>query len=273
MRVLRVRYNDKVFYAALHQSADGQGGQKLEVQCLNKELGFNDLIPLQQVQVLPPVMPTKVVCVGLNYKKHAEEMGKPLPDEPMIFLKPPTAIIGSGQPIILPRDVGRVDYEGELVIVMGKTARHISAADAPQHIFGFACGNDVTARVLQKKDIQYSRAKGFDTFAPVGPWIETEVENPSALLLRTLINGAVRQESSTSDMIFEPFSIVSFVSRVMTLHPGDVIFTGTPSGIGQLSAEDEVRVDISSVGTLINTVMDEVLIPDASRTEEVDPLQ
>lgn len=273
MRVLRVRYNDRIFYAALHQTADDQGGQKLEVQCLNKELGFDELIPLQQVQVLPPVMPTKVVCVGLNYKQHAEEMNKALPDEPMLFLKPPTAIIGSGQQIILPSDVGRVDYEGELVIVIGKTARHVSVSDAPQYVFGFSCGNDVTARELQKKDIQYTRAKGFDTFAPVGPWIETEVENPSELTLRSLVNGEVCQQTSTSDMIFEPFEILSFVSRVMTLHPGDVIFTGTPSGIGQLSPSDEVRIDISSVGTLINSVVEEVIISDTPRTDKADVLQ
>ncbi len=245
----------------------------MEVYCLNKELGIEDLIPLPQVQVLPLVMPTKVVCVGLNYKKHAEEMNKPLPDEPLLFLKPPTAIIGIGQPIILPHDVGRVDYEGELVIVIGKTARHVSVEEAPQHIFGYTCGNDVTARVLQKKDIQYTRAKGFDTFAPIGPWIETEVENPSDLMLRTLVNGEVRQESSTSDMIFEPNEILSFVSRVMTLHPGDVIFTGTPSGIGQLSPSDEVRVDISVVGTLINTVEEEGFTTEAAQTEDISTLQ
>ena len=169
--------------------------------------------------------------------------------------------------------MGRVDYEGELVIVIGKTAKHVSEKDAADYIFGFACGNDVTARVLQKKDIQYSRAKGFDTFAPVGPWIETEVENPSDLTVRTLVNGEVRQEGHTGDMIFEPYEILSFVSRVMTLHPGDVIFTGTPSGIGQLSPMDEVRVDISQVGTLINSVTEEVVITDAPRTENADVLQ
>lgn len=248
MRILRVRHQNNVFYASLH---DGQ-----QVVCLNKELGYSQPIPLQELVVLPPVQPTKVVCVGTNYRAHAEEMGKTLPETPLLFMKPPSAVIGSGQPILLPPNVGRVDYEGELAIVIGKVCHHVDEADAPGCVFGYACANDISARELQKKDGQWTRAKGFDTFCPVGPWIETEVEDPSNLPIRTLINGEVRQNSSTSDMIFPPFYLVSFISRIMTLMPGDTILTGTPSGVGPLKDGDEARVEIDGVGLLINQVFD-----------------
>lgn len=261
MRVLRVRYQERVFYGALQQITPEEGAQEsgadLFVQCLNKELGFTEPIPLNQCTVVSPVMPTKMVCLAVNYRQHAEEMGQAIPDEPVLFLKPPSAVIGSGHPIVLPRASHRVDFEGELAMVIGKNCRNVAVEDVPAHIFGYACANDVTARDLQKKDGQYGRAKGFDTFAPIGPWIETEVEAPHELNLVTRVNGEICQESNTSDMIFPPLEIVSRISQIMTLFPGDVILTGTPSGVGPITAGDEVRVEIDEVGILINSVVDE----------------
>lgn len=254
MRVIRVRYQDKVFYAALLQKENEQGETALEVQCLNKDIGLTEPIPIQKVSILPAVVPTKIVCVGLNYRLHIEETGKDVPDEPVLFFKPPSAVIGNGQTIVLPPQSSRVDYEGELVIILGKTCKNAPVSEIAQHIFGYACGNDVTARDLQKKDGQFGRAKGFDTFAPIGPWIETHVSDPNDLRLVTTVNGEIKQQSTTADMLFSPFEVVSFISSVMTLHPGDVIFTGTPAGIGPLSPGDEVRVEISEVGSLINSV-------------------
>ncbi len=248
MRVLRVQYQNRSFYAAL---------VKDQVMCLDKSIGIEQPIPLADIIPLPTVTPTKVVCVGVNYKQHAEEMGHPLKDEPLIFFKPPTAVIGAGHSIVLPKGRGRVDFEGELAVIIGKTCRNISPDEVPPHIFGYACANDVTDRDLQKKDGQYARAKGFDTFCPIGPWIETEVEDLSDLTLTTSVNGEVKQQANTSDMIFNPFTLVSFISTVMTLNPGDAILTGTPSGVGPLSPGDEVRVEISGVGLLTNSVVAE----------------
>ncbi len=274
MRVLRVRFRDQVFYGALHQeTVEGQEQPRLFIQCLNKELGLDGSIPLQECAVLPPVVPTKVICVAVNYRAHAEEMGHAIPDDPVIFLKPPSAVIGSGQPIVLPAISERVDFEGELAIVLGKAGRNIAPNEVAPYVFGYACANDVTARDLQKRDGQFGRAKGFDTFCPVGPWIETQVDNPGALTLRTTVNGELRQESNTADMIFSPFEIVSRVSRVMTLLPGDVILTGTPSGVGPLATGDEVRVEIETVGTLINPVSSEAEMMKEAMDKGETPLQ
>jgi 2-keto-4-pentenoate hydratase/2-oxohepta-3-ene-1,7-dioic acid hydratase in catechol pathway len=248
MRVVRVRYKERVFYATL------EGNQ---VRCLNKDLGLNEPLPLDQVLIMPPVAPSKIICAGLNFHAHALEMDKAVPDEPVLFFKPPSAIIGAWQSIILPAQSTRVDYEGELAVVMGKVCRHVSEDQAAEYIFGYTCSNDVTARDLQAKDGLYARAKGFDTFAPVGPWIETELADPSDVTIVTRLNGEVRQEGSSADMIFSPLELVSFVSSVMTLLPGDVILTGTPPGIGPMSPGDEVQVEISGVALLINPVIAE----------------
>lgn len=248
MRVLRVRHQDKSFYASLIED---------HVVCLDRSLSYDKPVPLAEIQLLPPVAPTKVVCAAVNYRSHAEEVGRPVPDEPVLFFKPPSAVIPAGQPIVLPRASARVDYEAELAVVIGRPCRHVAPDKVAGHIFGYCCANDVTARDLQKKDGLYGRAKGFDTFAPIGPWIETEVADPGNLGIRTLVNGEVRQEGATSDMIFPVFSLVSFVSRVMTLLPGDVVLTGTPPGIGPIAAGDEVRVEIDGVGVLINPVITE----------------
>lgn len=245
MRVVRVRYEGRVFYATLEGN---------HVTCLNKDAGLNEPLPLDQITIMPPVAPSKIICSALNYHAHAMEMNKPVPDEPVLFLKPPSAVIGAWQPIILPSQSARVDFEGELAVVIGKTCRNISPDQALEYIFGYTCANDVTARDLQAKDGLYGRAKGFDTFAPVGPWIETEVPDPSDVTIVTRLNGEVRQEGSSSDMIFSPWELVSFASGVMTLLPGDVILTGTPPGIGPMSPGDEVQVEISGVALLINSV-------------------
>ncbi len=211
---------------------------------------------LAEVQLLAPCRPTKVVCIGLNYRDHAHEMGEDLPAEPILFLKPPSAVIGAGQFIIYPEWIGRMDYEAELAVVFGKRGKNISAGDAAEYIFGYTCGNDITARHLQKKDGQWSRAKSFDTFCPLGPWIATGVD-ASALDISLTVNGELKQQSSTTQLVADPAILVAFVSRVMTLEAGDVIMTGTPSGVGPLKTGDSVTVRIGSVGELTNTVIAE----------------
>lgn len=211
------------------------------------------IVPLNHAQLLAPVVPTKVVCVGLNYRGHIKEMGTELPTEPVIFLKPSTSVIGPGATIDIPPDVGRVDYEAELGVVIGRRTHRAGPELARVNILGYTCGNDVTARDLQKADGQWTRAKGFDGFCPLGPWVETDVD-PSDLLLEAYVNGERRQSARTSDMLFDVYHLVSFVSQVMTLVPGDVVLTGTPSGIGPLVAGDTVEVRIESVGSLVNAV-------------------
>jgi 2-keto-4-pentenoate hydratase/2-oxohepta-3-ene-1,7-dioic acid hydratase in catechol pathway len=210
-------------------------------------------IPVAQSKILTPCRPGKIVAVGLNYRDHARERGKPLPSEPLIFLKPPSAALPPGDSIILPPGVGRVDHEAELAIVIGRRARLLPVAEAGQAILGYTCFNDVTARELQDREIQFTRAKGFDTFAPFGPWIETDLD-PSDLSVTGSVNGVVRQNSRTRELIFPPAFLVAFISRVMTLFPGDVIATGTPAGIGPLVAGDRVEIAIEGIGTLSNPV-------------------
>jgi 2-keto-4-pentenoate hydratase/2-oxohepta-3-ene-1,7-dioic acid hydratase in catechol pathway len=210
--------------------------------------------PLEGVTLLAPSTPSKIVAVGLNYRAHAAEFDKALPEEPMLFLKPSTSVVGPGEPIVYPSHMSRrVDFEGELAAVIGRTARDVPVEDAGAHILGYTCFNDVTARDLQGRDVQYTRAKGFDTFAPMGPWIETGLD-PTDARLETRLNGVKRQDASTSDMIFNVFELLSFISRVMTLLPGDVIATGTPSGVGRMKPGDVVEVSIEGIGRLRNTV-------------------
>jgi 2-keto-4-pentenoate hydratase/2-oxohepta-3-ene-1,7-dioic acid hydratase in catechol pathway len=206
---------------------------------------------LKEVKLLPPTQPSKIVAVGLNYKDHAEEVKSKLPDEPLLFLKPSSAVIGHRDDIIYPPMSQRVDYEGELGVVIGKRAKGVSAAEADTYILGYTCFNDVTARDLQQRDKQWTRAKGFDTFAPLGPWIETEID-PLSLTLETFLNGERKQSSHTSNLIFTPRHLVSFVSQIMALYPGDVIATGTPSGIGPMKVGDTVEVVIEGIGSLVN---------------------
>jgi len=211
-------------------------------------------IPLERVQILPPVLPGKIICVGRNYPEHAKEMNAEIPRIPILFLKPPSAIIGPGQSIELPLQSSQVEYEGELAVVIGKSARHTQADDARRIIFGYTIANDVTARDLQRADGQWTRAKGFDTFCPLGPWIDTDID-PYDVLLTTHVNGQMRQMSSTRDMIFPVFQLISFITSVMTLEAGDVILTGTPAGVGPVSAGDVVKVTIEGIGELVSPVI------------------
>jgi 2-keto-4-pentenoate hydratase/2-oxohepta-3-ene-1,7-dioic acid hydratase in catechol pathway len=206
-----------------------------------------------EVRILAPVIPGKIVAIGLNYKDHAAEQGKPLPKVPMFFLKPSTAVIAPGDIVRLPRDMGRIDHEAEMALVIGRRATCVPAARAHEHILGVTCANDVTARDLQNKGMQYSLVKGFDTFAPLGPCIAVGLDS-SNLAVEGWVNGTRRQGSRTDQLVFAASELVEYVSHIMTLEPGDVISTGTPSGIGPLADGDIVTVKVEGVGELTNTV-------------------
>ncbi len=211
--------------------------------------------PLADVRLLAPVIPrSKVVGIGRNYAAHAAEMGSALPDEPMMFLKPNTSVVGPGDPVFHPKQSAEVHYEGELAVVIGRICRDVAPERVAEVIYGYTIGNDVTARDLQRSDVQFTRAKGFDSFCPLGPWIETELDT-SDLRVQTHLNGDLVQDGSTSDLIFDVAALVAHVSSVMTLLPGDVILTGTPEGVGPMSVGDEVDVTISGIGTLTNKVV------------------
>ncbi len=205
------------------------------------------------LDLLPPIAPSKIVAIGPNYRDHAAEQGKPLPSEPMIFIKPSTAVIGPGRPVVIPPGVGRVDHEAEVAVVIGRRAHRVSAARAADYILGLTCANDVTARELQARDTQYTRCKGFDTFAPVGPCIAVGV-NGDAVGVEAWVNGVRRQASNTQELIFPINELVAFVSAIMTLLPGDIISTGTPSGIAPLQPGDRVTIKVEGVGELTNPV-------------------
>jgi len=208
----------------------------------------------QEPRVLAPTVPSKIVAVGLNYKDHALEMNKPLPDEPLIFLKPSTAVIGTGTSIVIPPAAGRVDYEAEVGVVIGRVARNVPAARASEYVLGVTCFNDVTDRDLQRRDVQYTRAKGFDTFAPVGPCI-VAVDLNRPLAVESYVNGERRQHSSTKELTFPIPRLIEFISAVMTLLPGDIIATGTPPGVGSIAPGDRVVIAVEGVGDLINGVV------------------
>jgi 2-keto-4-pentenoate hydratase/2-oxohepta-3-ene-1,7-dioic acid hydratase in catechol pathway len=209
--------------------------------------------PFKKVRLLAPVNPGKIVAVGVNYSDHAEEFGKKPNREPLIFLKPPSAVIGPGEAIRLPRRARRVDFEAEIAVVIGRRARNVSPAQADKFILGYTLMNDVTARDIQKEDGQWTRAKSFDTFAPLGPWIVVGL-SPRNLAIQAWVNGKRRQSSTTASLIFGVPALVSFVSRVMTLEPGDVISTGTPSGVGPLRSGDRVEIRCPAIGRLVNRV-------------------
>ena len=238
MKLVRFLYKDKVCKGVL------EGGK---VSCEGVTLSIED------IRILPPVIPTKIASVGLNYVDHAKELGMVAPEEPIIFLKPSTSVIGHKDTIICPSASERVDYEAELGVVIKKTARYVNAEDAAEYIEGYTCFNDVTARDLQEKDGQWTRAKSFDTFAPIGPYIETELD-PSDLGIRSFLNGTLKQDSRTSKFIFDVPHLVEFISGVMTLLPGDIIATGTPPGIGPMEPGDEIVVEIDGIGRLVNKV-------------------
>jgi 2-keto-4-pentenoate hydratase/2-oxohepta-3-ene-1,7-dioic acid hydratase in catechol pathway len=209
---------------------------------------------LAEVKLLAPVAPSKIVCVGRNYREHAAELGNKMPDEPLLFLKAPSAVIASGDSIELPAASQQVEHEGELGVVIGRMARNLTSADDPlSYVFGYTCVNDVTARDLQRKDVQFTRGKSFDTFCPVGPWIETDVD-PSHVGVETRLNGEVKQKGNTADMAFPVAFLIRYISEIMTLYPGDLIATGTPAGVSRMKHGDTVEVEVSGIGILRNEV-------------------
>lgn len=213
----------------------------------------NDFVTLDRIKILPVTLPSKIICVGLNYKDHADEVKMKLPVEPIIFLKPNSSIIGQNDYIVLPDQSKRVEYEAELAVVIKKEGKHIPLEEAKNYILGYSCANDITARDLQKKDGQWTRAKSFDTFCPLGPFIETEID-PTNLEIKLFLNKELKQHSNTAYMIFGLYYLVSFISSVMTLFPGDIILTGTPPGVGEIKKGDEVIVSIEGIGELKNFV-------------------
>jgi 2-keto-4-pentenoate hydratase/2-oxohepta-3-ene-1,7-dioic acid hydratase in catechol pathway len=214
-------------------------------------------VPLADVALLAPVIPrSKVVCVGRNYRDHAAELGNDVPTAPMLFFKPNTSVIGPGDTIVLPPQSERVDFEGELAAVIGRITKNVPAERALEHVFGYTIANDVTARDLQKTDGQWARAKGFDTFCPLGPAIETEFDLDGGAILTTRVNGEVRQQAPISDMIFSLADVIAYASAAFTLLPGDVVLTGTPAGVGPFVAGDTVEVEITGLGTLRNPARD-----------------
>lgn len=213
--------------------------------------------PLEAVRLLAPIIPTKILCVGRNHADHAAEFGNEVPEEPLIFLKPATAVIGPGDAIVLPALSNNVHHEGELVAVIGRLTRNVPVEEAAAAVFGYTCGNDVTARDIQRSDNQWTRGKGFDTFCPLGPFIETAVDPSDGLTIECSVNGEVRQHASTKDLIFDIAQLVAYCAAFTTLLPGDVIMTGTPAGVGELHDGDTVTVSVEGVGELTNSCTSE----------------
>jgi 2-keto-4-pentenoate hydratase/2-oxohepta-3-ene-1,7-dioic acid hydratase in catechol pathway len=212
-------------------------------------------LALDEVKLLAPVTPSKVVCVGRNYREHAAELGNKMPDEPLLFLKAPSAVIASGDAIRLPKASEQVEHEGELGVVIGRLARNVTT-NPLDYVFGFTCVNDVTARDLQRKDVQFTRSKSFDTFCPVGPWIETDID-PGNVVVQTRVNGEVKQKGNTADMAFPVAFLIRYISEIMTLYPGDLIATGTPAGVSRMKHGDTVAVEVAGIGVLTNHVIDQ----------------
>jgi len=251
MKIVRFRAGDDIAYGL----AEAAGVTVYEGSPFVAWEATETLVPWDEVTLLAPVIPSKVVCVGRNYADHATEMGGDVPAEPVIFLKPATAVVGPGARIVYPPTSREVHHEAELAVVIGRLARNVRPEDAESHIFGYTAANDVTARDLQRRDGQWTRAKGFDTFCPLGPAIETELDPGERLAVIARVNGDVRQAGFTSDMVFGVPDLVAFVSSVMTLLPGDVILTGTPSGVGPVVPGDLVEVEIDGIGVLANRVV------------------
>jgi 2-keto-4-pentenoate hydratase/2-oxohepta-3-ene-1,7-dioic acid hydratase in catechol pathway len=216
-----------------------------------------EVLALGEVILLAPCEPSKIIALGLNYRDHAAEFGRQVPDEPLIFLKPSTSVIGPDADIIYPQMSRRVDYEAELGVVLAQTTHRVSEERALDYVLGYTCFNDVTARDLQKKDGLFTRAKGFDTFAALGPWIETDIGDPDNVMVEAVINGELRQHTSTNNMVFGVRRLITFISQVMTLLPGDVIATGTPAGVGPMRPGDVVEVRVERIGTLRNRIVAE----------------
>ena len=250
MRFVRFQQKDELpRFGWLHENKIGE----IEGDLFGAYKRLKAEIPLKDVRLLAPSTPGKIVCVGRNYVEHAKELGNEVPKMPLIFLKPPSSILDPGGTILLPQQSAQVEHEAELVAVVGKRGRNVTAETARDYLMGYTIGNDVTARDLQKTDGQWTRAKGFDTFCPFGPWIDTDFD-PSDALVTCRVNGQMRQLASTRDMVFSIGMITAYISSIMTLEPGDLIFTGTPAGVSQLKAGDTVEVEIDGLGLLSNPV-------------------
>jgi len=259
LRIVRFVTRGKVKYGVLAENVvrGFQGSPFAHFKCPGNSVTLDgNTCKLEEVKLLAPCLPSKIVCLGLNYRRHAEEAKLPIPSVPLIFLKPSTAVIGPDDSIILPHLWRRVDYESELGVVIGRKAKDVTEDKAKEYVIGYTCFNDVSERYVQSEDGQWTRAKGYDIFAPIGPCIETEVD-PDNLKLETYLNGELRQSACTSDLLFGVSRLISFISSVMTLLPGDVIATGTPSGIGCVKPGDVVEVRIEKIGTLRNFVVDQ----------------
>jgi 2-keto-4-pentenoate hydratase/2-oxohepta-3-ene-1,7-dioic acid hydratase in catechol pathway len=250
VRLCRFRHGDRIATGLL------QGDYVLPLRgtFFEDPVPTGEEVPLDAVRLLAPVLPSKIVAVGRNYADHAEELGNAMPEEPMIFLKPSTSVIGPGDDIPYPGQSTRVDHEAELAVVVGRLARRVPVEEVGKFVLGYTCANDVTARDLQDRDGQWTRAKSFDGFCPLGPWVETEL-NPLDLAVECRVNGDTRQAGRTSQIAFGPAELIEFVSHVMTLLPGDVVLTGTPAGVGPLQVGDRVEVEVEGIGVLQNGVV------------------
>ncbi|HEX2425265.1 MAG TPA: fumarylacetoacetate hydrolase family protein [Actinomycetota bacterium] len=251
MRLVRFRFGERIATGAVDEGSAAI--RVLAGTFFEQPVPTGDEVPLDDVRLLAPVLPSKVVCLGKNYAAHAAEFGGEVPEEPLVFLKPSTSVIGPGDTIPLPSISRRVDYEGELAVVIGRLARSVRAEEAFRYILGYTCANDVTLRDLQKRDGQWTRAKGFDGSCPIGPWIETDLD-PNDAPIETRVNGEVRQSATTAELVFGVATVIEYVTTFMTLLPGDVILTGTPEGVGKLEPGDRVEVEVDGVGVLANPV-------------------
>ena len=251
MRLVRFRSGDRIATGVL----DGSHIRPLQGTFFEEPLPTGEEIPVDSVRLLAPVIPSKMVCIARNYAEHAKEMGNPIPQHPVLFLKPATSVIGPGDPIPLPPGAGRVDHEAELAVVIGRLCRRVDEDQAMSAVLGFTCANDITSRDWQESDVQWARAKGSDGFGPIGPWIETELD-PADLEVVSRVNGELRQKARTSEMSWSPAALVSHISQSITLLPGDVVLTGTPPGVGPLADGDTVEIEIEGIGVLENPVVD-----------------
>lgn len=248
MKFVRFMYDNRVCEGILFddkiKKIDSATGK------LNISLEYN----VDQVDFLPPSNPSKIVCIGENYKEHIEEMGSEVAEEPVIFMKPSSSVIAHGDSIVIPEESERVDYEAELGVVIGSVCKNVSKEDAKNYIMGYTCLNDVTARDIQQRESQWIRAKGYDTFCPIGPCLETDID-PLSLDIKLYVNGELKQSSNTKNMMRDVYTLVSYISKIMTLYPGDIIATGTPKGVGRLMDGDMVTVEIEGIGKLTNYVI------------------
>jgi len=250
VKIARIAFRNEISYGVI----EGDEVALLDSPPIGEQRFSGVRAPLGEVRLLAPVLPSKIVCVGKNYAAHAAEMGGEVPTEPLLFLKPSTSIIGPGDAIRYPAGVQRLDHEAELAVVIKRLTMAADPATAKDSILGYLCANDVSARDYQVSDGQWTRAKGFDTFCPLGPWIETELDT-SSVHVRAHLNGETKQDGDTADMVFDPPFLISYISKIMTLLPGDVILTGTPDGVGPMQIGDEITIEIDGLGSLTNRVV------------------